>query len=99
MATEQMDIVNPYIDAYLPQLAAAKDDAVVLAILAKRKVDLIAICPEGGNQGLSPQSRQEGGFYRRLATGSLPPWIRAAALPAEAAAFRLFEVLSEGQGR
>jgi hypothetical protein len=72
---------------------AAKDDAVVREILTRRKVELIAICPGGGTQGLSPHSRQEGGFYHRLATGSLPAWVRSAALPAEAAAFRLFEVL------
>ncbi|MCC7015859.1 MAG: hypothetical protein IT564_01480, partial [Rhodospirillales bacterium] len=66
----------------------AKDDAAVREILARRKVELIAICP-GGKEGLN---QEKGGFYDRLITGP-PAWVRQIALPAEAAAFRLFQVL------
>jgi hypothetical protein len=77
---------------------AAHDDAVVREILTRRNIELVAICPGFPNEGLSPQSRAEGGFYDRLITGP-PAWIRKIELPAEAAAFRLFEVLPEGRRR
>ena len=66
---------------------AAQDDAFVREILIRRDVELIAICPEG-KEGLS---REKGGFYDRLKTEP-PAWVRETALPAEAAAFRLFQV-------
>ena len=78
---------------------AARDDAVVGEIIARRHVELIAICPGGGNEGLSPASRMAGGFYDRLRRGSPPAWIREVALPVEAAKFRLFEVNLEARGR
>jgi hypothetical protein len=68
----------------------AKDDAAVREILARRNVELIAICP-GGKEGLN---QEKGGFYDRLRTEP-PAWVRQIALPAEAAAFRLFQVLPD----
>ena len=78
---------------------AARDDAVVREILRVRHVELIAICPEGGSEGLIRQSRQEGGFYDRLKKGSPPAWVREATLPGAAAGFRLFEVAPEARGQ
>jgi hypothetical protein len=74
---------------------AAKDDAAVREILRVRDVELIAICPEGKED----PRRVQGGFYDRLTKTPPPAWVREATLPAEAAAFRLFEVRPEARGR
>ncbi len=71
---------------------AATDDAVVREILTRRGVELIAICPQGGGEGLTENSRRADGFYDRLKNGVLPEGIRDVAMPGEAGAFRLFQV-------
>jgi hypothetical protein len=71
---------------------AATDDAVARAIIDRRRIELIAICPGFLVEGLSPESRAEGGFYDRL-TKQPPAWVRRIETLPEAAAFRLFEVV------
>lgn len=74
----------------------AKDEAVARSIVERRGIELVAICPAVGNDGLVAESAEPGAFYRRLATGAAPAWLREVSLPREASAFRLFEVLSAG---
>lgn len=71
---------------------AATDDAVAREIIGRRGIELIAICPGFPVEGLSPESRAEGGFYDRL-TKQPPAWVRRIETAPEAAAFLLFEVL------
>ena len=71
---------------------ATTDDAVVRAILLRRGIELIAICPQGGGEGLTEDSRRANGFYDRLRNGAPPEGIREVAMPGEAGAFRLFQV-------
>lgn len=74
----------------------AKDDTVARSIINRRGIDLVAICPAVGNDGLVRASTESSAFYQRLATDAAPAWLREVSLPREASAFRLFEVLPEG---
>ncbi len=71
---------------------AATDDAVARAIIARRGIELIAVCPGHEVEGLSPESRWPGSLYDRL-TKNPPSWVKRADTPPEAKAFLLFEVL------
>lgn len=68
------------------------------ALLDRRKVDLIALCPAFGLE-VAGKSLGAGTMYDRIIAGRAPIWIREVDLPAEASAFRLFEVLPDGRGR
>ncbi|NQV83707.1 MAG: hypothetical protein HQ494_07795 [Rhodospirillales bacterium] len=73
------------------RIFSAKDEAQVLGLLRKRRVDLLLLCPESSHDGYFLTG--EGTFYQRLENGDLPVWLSKIPLPEKAAkAFRLFEV-------
>jgi hypothetical protein len=74
------------------RLLAATEEAAARAIVDRRKIELIAICPAFGIEWMGAKDTGPGTFYDRLITGPPPPWIREIALPEKASAYRLFEV-------
>ena len=76
----------------------ATDEKSARAILDRRQVELIAVCPAFGLEGAG-KSMGPGTMYDRIVAGRPPVWIREVDLPAAAQAFRLFEVLPDGRGR
>ncbi len=75
------------------RIFSGKDEAAVRTLLAKRKADLVLLCPDSSHDGYFLSEGRDGTFYQRLETGDLPPWVRPVALPEEPAkAFRMFEV-------
>ena len=77
---------------------SSTDERLARDILDRRKVDLIAICPAFGLE-VAGKSLGPGTIYDRMIAGRPPVWVREIDLPAEASAFRLFEVLPEERGR
>jgi hypothetical protein len=76
------------------RLMTAGDDAVPKAIIDRRHVDLILLCPGGSERGFFYSDKGEDTFYNRLVDGRLPSWIRPVPLPDDVAKhFRLFAVL------
>ncbi len=71
----------------------AEDGRKAREMLARRRVDLILLCPGyGGNLHEAPGDG-EGLFYRRLLAGGLPQWVRELELPAElGGGYRLFRI-------
>jgi hypothetical protein len=67
-------------------------------ILDRRRVDLIAVCPAFGYE-LAGDRLGPGTMFERMIAGRSPPWLREVELPADASAYRLFEVLPEARGR
>ncbi len=82
----------------LNRFFAATDETAARATIDKRKIELIAVCPAFGIEWMGTKDTGPDTIYGRLAAGRPPSWIREVALPAEASAYRLFEVLS-GAGR
>lgn len=75
------------------RMFSAKDEAVVLALVRERRVDLLLLCPDTSHDGYFLTQGRDGTFYQRLENGDLPGWLREVPLPDKAArAFRLFEV-------
>jgi len=78
----------------------APADGPARALIRKRKIDLILICPGyfeaalyAPNQGSKGPDKSRTSFYRRLAAGRVPPWLRPLALPADTGSgFLLFQV-------
>lgn len=77
---------------------SATDENLGREILDRRKVELIALCPAFGYE-MAGNSLGPGTIYDRLIAGPKPTWVREIALPAQASAYRLFEVIPEGRGR
>ncbi len=75
------------------RLLAATDEAAARAIVDKRKIDLIAVCPAFGVEWMGAKDTGPGTLYDRLVAGPPPGWVREIALPETASAYRLFEVL------
>ncbi len=72
---------------------SGKDEAAVRTLLARRKADLLLLCPDSSHDGYFLTEGRDGTFYQRLETGNLPAWVKEIPLPGKAAeAFRLFEV-------
>lgn len=70
---------------------AASDDARALEVLARRRVDYLLICPDGGMA--ADYRRPDGkGLHQRLERGEVPDWLAPLPLPAAAGGFRLFKV-------
>jgi hypothetical protein len=78
---------------------AATDEASARAIIEKRKIELIAVCPAFGIEWMGTKDTGPGTMYRRLVGDRPPAWIREATLPTDASAYRLFEVSPEARGR
>ncbi len=88
--------VTGTIDTY--DIFYATDDRAARAIVERRGIHLILICPSASDLiGTLPA---DGGtsFYRRLENGVLPGWLRLVPLPAYLEAFRLFEVIEQNLG-
>ena len=83
----------------LNRFFAATDETAARAVLEKRAIELIAVCPAFGIEWMSAKDLGPGTLYDRLIAGRPPAWIREAALPEDAKAYRLFEVSPEGRGR
>jgi len=75
------------------RIFSGKDEAAVRRLLAKRKADLVLLCPDSSHDGYFLTAGREGTFYQRLETGKLPAWVREIPLTGKAGkAFRLFEI-------
>jgi hypothetical protein len=74
------------------------DEGAAREVLDQRNVDLIAVCPAFGLE-LAKGSLGPGTMYERMIKGRPPTWMREVALPTDASAFRLFEVLPVGRGQ
>jgi hypothetical protein len=83
----------------LNRFFSATDEAAARAMIDKRKIELIAVCPAFGVEWMGAKDTGPGTMYDRLVAGRPPAWIREVALPADASAYRLFEVSPEGRGR
>ena len=83
---------NPGImDAY--HILAASDDAAARSILAKRRIDLILLCPSSGERLFFDSDQGQDTFYNRLVGGHVPAWAQPVTLPdALAKRFYLFAV-------
>lgn len=73
-------------------ILARGDEAWILKMIRKRRVDLIVLCPGSGHDGYFLEDADEGALYRRLVEGDLPGWIREEALPEGPGGFRLYRV-------
>ena len=72
---------------------SGKDEAQVQALVVKRGVDLLLLCPGSSHDGYFLTEERDDTFYQRLENGDLPDWLTEVPLPAKAAkTFRLFEV-------
>lgn len=67
----------------------------LLALLARREVDFLLICPPDDRRYYDPP---EGSLYDRIERSDLPSWLRAVPLPEEAGEFRLVELVGEMAG-
>lgn len=75
---------------------ATTDEKEALAIIRRRGVDLILLCPSAGERVFftpPDQASSEGAVYRRLLSGDVPRWVREVELPPDLeGTFRLFEI-------
>ncbi len=75
------------------RILGGADDGKIEHIIARRRVDLLLLCPLSKHDGYFVTEGEENALYTRLVTGAVPPWLRAVELPAELGEkFRLFEV-------
>jgi hypothetical protein len=83
---------NPGImDAY--RILAAGDDAAARTILAKRRIDLILLCPSSGERLFFDSDQGQDTLYNRLVGGHIPAWAQPVTLPdALAKRFYLFAI-------
>jgi hypothetical protein len=86
---------NPGImDAY--HILAAGDDASAKAILERRRIDLILLCPLSGERLFFDSDEGQDTLYNRLVAGRNPAWAQAVPLPDNLAKrFLLFAVRSD----
>jgi hypothetical protein len=83
---------NPGImDAY--HILAASDDAAARAILDRRRIDLILLCPSSGERLFFDSDQGQDTLYNRLVGGRIPAWAQPMTLPgALAKRFYLFAI-------
>ncbi|MDH5750631.1 MAG: hypothetical protein OEY85_15080 [Rhodospirillales bacterium] len=74
-------------------LLRARNAEEALAVVERRKVSLILICPSS-TKGRVYKGDGFRSFYERLAEGEIPSWLRPVKLPT-ASGFRLFEVWAQ----
>ena len=75
------------------RILGGAEESATLALIRKRKIDLILICLHSGRAGYIKGRDDEGILYRRLEDGNLPGWLREIEVPGNLGrAFRLFEV-------
>lgn len=78
-------------DSY--RLLAASNESESRAIVARRGIDLIVICPSTAERSFYLDGNDTGNLYSRLLDGDIPSWMRP--VPADATAmdgFRVFRV-------
>ncbi|MEE8352401.1 MAG: hypothetical protein V3R37_09470, partial [Rhodospirillales bacterium] len=77
------------------RILSSEDEEAARALIGKREIDLILLCPGTGNDGYFIKNETKKSLYKRLQGGDLPVWIKEVLLPGEAAKkFRLFKVLA-----
>ncbi|HEX3066087.1 MAG TPA: hypothetical protein VHQ39_11430, partial [Dongiaceae bacterium] len=86
---------NPGImDAY--HILAAGDNASAKAILDRRRIDLILLCPQYGERLFFDSDEGQDTLYNRLVAGRDPAWAQPVPLPADLAKrFLLFAIRSD----
>ncbi len=77
------------------KIFGGNDDAEVLRLVRRRRIELILICLNSGSDGYIRGRADERILYRRLEKGSPPAWLKEVILPRDLGQiFRLFEVLA-----
>ncbi|MCH8236554.1 MAG: hypothetical protein IIC06_00115, partial [Proteobacteria bacterium] len=64
----------------------------VLALIRKRRVDIIVLCPGSRSDRYFLTGGEKGALYRRLVGGDGPGWMGEVDLPGGLGGFRLFRV-------
>ena len=78
-------------DSY--RLLATDDESESRAIIARRGIDLIVICPSTAERNFYLDGNDTENLYSRLLDGDIPSWMRPASFGAEALdGFRVFRV-------
>lgn len=73
-------------------ISADRDDAA-FAILQKRRIDIILLCPASAERVMFSKPGQRSNFYQRLIDDQIPDWLHKIQLPDDlSASFLLFEV-------
>jgi hypothetical protein len=79
-------------DSY--RILAATEEAESRAIVARRGIDLLLLCPSGAERRFFDNEETRTNLYNRLLNGDTPGWLApVAADPAKTGDFRLFRVL------
>jgi hypothetical protein len=79
-------------DSY--RLFAAPTEAESHAIIARRGIDLLLICPSRAERQFFTQETGADNFYTRLVAGAVPAWLAQVPIkPGNADGFRLFRVI------
>ena len=73
-------------------ILAGADEARVLALIRKRRVDIIVLCPGSRSDRYFLTGGEKGALYRRLVGGDVPGWMGEVDLPGGLGGFRLFRV-------
>lgn len=91
VATVHHRNTSGFYDGY--RMFSGQDERQVQALLGKREVDLLLLCPGSSHDGYFLTEERDGTFYQRLENGDLPGWLEQVPLPDKAAkTFRLFQV-------
>lgn len=78
-------------DSY--RLLAAADDSESRAIIRRRGIGLLMLCPTRGERGFFTQGTKDGTLYQRLLEDRVPDWLSPVPLAEERAhGFRLYRV-------
>jgi hypothetical protein len=79
-------------DSY--RIFAATDEAESRAIIGRRGIDLLLLCPTSAERHFFDNEETSKNLYNHLLNGDTPGWLApVAATPAEAGDFRLYRVL------
>ncbi|MEE9545006.1 MAG: hypothetical protein V3V55_05370, partial [Rhodospirillales bacterium] len=77
------------------RILGGADEAEVLRLVRRRRIELILICLNSGSDGYIRGRADKRILYRRLEKGDPPAWLKEIAIPQDLRqAFRLFEVIA-----